>query len=254
MRQIPHPVVVITTLDNTYRQQLDSNTPLEDKDLKRPVPRAMTVSSMTSLCIKPIPRVAFNVTLPSTTYNAIRSCGVFNVHILAGSEHGARVADLFTRGNYRRVDAQAAGPDGGVFEGLMELDVQVQGRDAWEQEFDQEATGRPLCNRDDPLDAVMSVPLLQGKGIMHVLRCTLYRRADEIDQNAIVVGDVRDIVAGEQAPEGAHALVYVDRAYRRIGEPLLDRSPVADKAIRPEEPVEAGGVEGSGRQTNGNNG
>ncbi|KAG7055761.1 flavin reductase like domain-containing protein, partial [Colletotrichum scovillei] len=95
MRRVAHSVVVATATDRAGR------------------PRGMTMSSFVSLSMEPVPLVTFNVRTPSRTLDAIHeSGGVFNVHVLAEGGEGARVADLFTRGN--------AGAGEGLFEGLPE--------------------------------------------------------------------------------------------------------------------------------------
>ncbi|KAI1463421.1 flavin reductase like domain-containing protein [Daldinia caldariorum] len=238
MRQIPHPVVVITTLENAH-----SIADLRDgsKDqLPPPVPRAMTVSSFTSLSIDPVPRVTFNVSLPSTTYQALMKCGRFNAHILSSDDHGARIADLFTRGNRppaaEETTRDLGEPDLGVLAGLEKLGVRVQGRDIWQREWEQAkiykkqvaATGGTAQTVSDvDLPPSGTLPVLQGQGVMHVLKCE-YRHLSppvegDFDHHAIVIGEVVDIISGESEGENSIALAYADRAYRRIGQKLLDR-------------------------------
>lgn len=256
MRQLPHPVVVVTTLENV-RGVTEFEDMTNDK-FPRPIPRAMTVSSFTSLSIDPVPRVTFNVTLPSTTYEAIRKCGGFNAHILSGDSHGARVADLFTRGNRPppptptttaspevEVEVEIKGrgkddPDLGVLAGLADLGVQVSGQAAWQAEWEQAgAYGKQVLAtvkgggyiREVPLPPSGTLPLLRGRGITHVLQCKfrplpLPLTDGAFEHHAIVVGEVTDVVSGESG-EGEHgiALAYADRAYRRLGETLLERPP-----------------------------
>ncbi|KAI1805378.1 flavin reductase like domain-containing protein [Daldinia bambusicola] len=243
MRQIPHPVVVITTLENAH-----SIADLRDRSKDQappPVPRAMTVSSFTSLSIDPVPRVTFNVSLPSTTYQALMKCGRFNAHILSSDDHGARIADLFTRGNRpptaeettRNLDE----PDLGVLAGLEKLGVQILGREKWQQEWEQAKTYRKQVTATGDTDKAMpdvdlppsgTLPVLQGQGVMHVLKCE-YRHLSppvegDFDHHAIVIGEVMDILPGEAKGENSIALAYADRAYRQIGQKLLDR-PTTDQ-------------------------
>ncbi|KAK6951560.1 hypothetical protein Daesc_006081 [Daldinia eschscholtzii] len=243
MRQIPHPVVVITTLENTH-----SISELGDRSKDQvppPIPRAMTVSSFTSLSVDPVPRVTFNVSLPSTTYQALMKCGRFNAHILSSDDHGARIADLFTRGNRLPASEEATRdsgePDLGVLAGLEKLGIQVLGRERWQQEWEQArdyrkqvaATGntvKSISDVDPPPSGTL--PVLQGQGVMHVLKCE-YRHLSppvegDFDHHAIVIGEVLDIISGGSESENSIALAYADRAYRQIGQKLLDR-PLPDQ-------------------------
>ncbi|KAI1647407.1 flavin reductase like domain-containing protein [Daldinia loculata] len=243
MRQLPHPVVVITTLENAH-----SIAELRDgsKDqVLPPVPRAMTVSSFTSLSVDPVPRVTFNVSLPSTTYQALMKCGRFNAHILSSDDHGVRIADLFTRGSRlptaEETTKDVGEPDLGVLAGLEKLGVQVLGRERWRQEWEQAKDYREKVagtgdigtnNPDVDLPPSGTLPVLQGQGVMHVLKCE-YRHLSppeegDFDHHAIVIGEVLDIIPGESQSENSIALAYADRAYRQIGEKLLDR-PTSDQ-------------------------
>ncbi|KAF2176375.1 hypothetical protein K469DRAFT_607365 [Zopfia rhizophila CBS 207.26] len=77
MRNVAHPAVVITA---GFAQ-------------------AMTVSSFNTITLDP-PMVSFNVRKPSRTLDAIKSDnGRFRVHILKATPDGARIADIFSRGN-----------------------------------------------------------------------------------------------------------------------------------------------------------
>ncbi|KAI0160036.1 flavin reductase like domain-containing protein [Hypoxylon sp. FL1284] len=253
MRQLPHPVVVITTLENT--RNVGRLREVLNKKFPRPIPRAMTVSSFTSLSINPVPRVTFNVTLPSTTYDAIVKSGRFNAHILSGDDQGARIADLFTRGN--RPLAVAGTPEGGgksdlgVLAGLSELGVQVVGQEYWQREWEEAGEyGEKVLSvireggyRKDvtpPLSGTL--PTLQGQGIMHILQCKFRDMPNRfIGNHAIVVGEVDGIIQGKYGDEDDIALAYADRAYRRSGDKLLDRpaaEPVPSTEENAPEPVE----------------
>lgn len=248
MRQLPHPVVVITTLENM--RSVARLEDILDKKFPRPIPRAMTVSSFTSLSIEPVPRVTFNVTLPSTTYEAIMKCGRFNAHILSGDDHGARIAELFTRGNRPPAateDGDKPKPDLGVLAGLEELGVQVQGQEEWQQEWDQAGEyGQEVLStvkaggyiKDVKPPPEGTLPVLQGQGIMHILKCKFRRLTpppeSDFEHNAIVMGEVLDITPGEFEDGYGVALAYADRAYRQLGEKLLER-PAPEQEVPPAE-------------------
>ncbi|KAI8959284.1 flavin reductase like domain-containing protein [Daldinia sp. FL1419] len=239
MRQLPHPVVVITTLENTLSIDDLKSVSKNEALPQPPIPRAMTVSSFTSLSVDPIPRVTFNVSLPSTTYQALRKCGRFNAHILSSDDHGARIADLFTRGNRPPTAEETAGDgesDLGVLAGLESLGVQILGREKWQQEWTRakhhkekvtSASDADTNTLDVDIPPSGTLPILRGQGVMHVLKCE-YRHLlppveGDFDHHAIVIGEVLDIMPGESQDANSIALAYADRAYRQMGEKLLDR-------------------------------
>ncbi|EYB34494.1 hypothetical protein FG05_02013 [Fusarium graminearum] len=164
MRLLPHSVVVCT-----------SNQPGDG-------PRAMTMSSFTSLTLTPTPLVTFNIAIPSRTLDAIKASGEFNVHVLSGDERGASVASHFTKGNV----------GGHAFQGL---DYTQNGDEA---------------------------PVLKEEGVMFALRCKLLKDAPEeglvrVRDHVIVVGEVVEMVKVEEAEDENFGLVYADRRYRQVG-------------------------------------
>ncbi|KAH7141318.1 flavin reductase like domain-containing protein [Dactylonectria estremocensis] len=169
MRLLPHSVVVCT-----------ATQPGPDGG-----PRAMTMSSFTSLTLSPTPLITFNVATPSRTLDAVRASGAFAVHVLAGDAAGASVAAHFTRGNV----------GGHVLDGLE--DIEVEGGDG--------------------------PPVLRGEGVLFALRCRVLADAAEgglvrVRDHVIVVGEVKAMVP--VAGEKGFGLVYADRRYRRVGEVL----------------------------------
>ncbi|KAH7485757.1 hypothetical protein ACKRZS_009382 [Fusarium odoratissimum] len=164
MRLLPHSVVVCT-----------SNQPGDG-------PRAMTMSSFTSLTLAPTPLVTFNIATPSRTLDAIRASGGFNVHVLSGDERGANVASHFTKGNV----------GGNAFKGL-----------AYSQEDDE-------------------APVLREDGVMFALRCRVLKDAPEggllrVRDHVIVVGEVVEMVRVGEEEDEEFGLVYADRRYREVG-------------------------------------
>ncbi len=155
--------------------------------------RAMTMSSFTSLTLSPTPVITFNVLTPSRTLDAIASNRCFNIHILSGDASGAAVADHFTRGNM----------EGDIFKGLEGATVDnLDGRSS---------------SRTAP---VAEVPVMHGKGVVHVLKCKLLddepsRGLIKVRDHVIVVGEVVEMIAGTEAQE--FSLANGDRKYRQIG-------------------------------------
>lgn len=148
------------------------------------VPRAMTMSSFTSLTLKPKPVITFNVATPSRTLDSIAASRAFNIHILSGDSDGAAVADHFTRGNV----------GGDVFAGLENVVLQE--------------------------NTATTPPLLRGKGVVHVLQCRLLddepaRGFMRVRDHMIVVAEVVDMIPGVESKE--FGLAYADRKYRQVG-------------------------------------
>ncbi|KFA76669.1 hypothetical protein S40288_04410 [Stachybotrys chartarum IBT 40288] len=170
MRLLPHSVVVCTAMHN--------NTP-----------RAMTMSSFTSLTLQPTPLVSFNVASPSRTLDAIAGARAFNIHVMAGDARGARLADRFTKGN-----AGAA-----LFDGLEWVMTTCEGEGG--------------------------APVLREEGVLRVLRCKVLDEADgsglvRVRDHVIVVGEVVEVLDGRDEG-GGFGLAYADRRYRQVGAEIL---------------------------------
>lgn len=88
MRHIPHPVAVITATD------ISSHPTGGEQGW-----RGATVSSFNSVTLTPVPVVSFNIKQISSTYDAIKSSGVFNVHLLSEAVESTGVAIKFASGN-----------------------------------------------------------------------------------------------------------------------------------------------------------
>ncbi|KAF2969367.1 hypothetical protein GQX73_g4236 [Xylaria multiplex] len=253
MAKLPHPAVVITTLARTYHAQVSAGVPIEE--MRHPIARGVTVSSFTSLCIRPSPHIVFNMTLPSTMYEALVACKDFNVHILAPDESGARVASVFSRGN--RLPSSRIGTaessnyafdvdaDLGVFVGLKDegfCHAEITNRDAWHEQYQnakqsgirpsESSHGVDSTSQDteaaEPMTQVHHVPCLHSRGILEVLHCRLVRTVHpelpNAGQNVIVIGEVFGVTFPEESDEEPNqkrvALGYADRKYRSIGGPI----------------------------------
>ncbi|KAL1835172.1 hypothetical protein VTK73DRAFT_6115 [Phialemonium thermophilum] len=200
MRLLTHSVVVCTSTAPPSEEGPNNG----GGSGNAPAPRAMTMSSFTSLALRPVPVVTFNVATPSRTLDAVRASRRFNVHVLAGDTSGARVADWFTRGN--------DGRGGGVFEHL------------------QRACGTEVVPAVGGGDvAVVEPPVLRGEGILYVLRCRLLDQPlgglIPVQDHVVVLGEVMDILEGREggssgARDDSFGLIYADRRYRQLGNTL----------------------------------
>ena len=184
MRLVPHSAVVLTST-NAYDR----------------IPRAMTVSSFTSLTLHPTPLVSFNIATPSRTLAAISESGRFNVHVLAADASGAQVADWFSRGG-----------------------VNADGRGAFEKLALAEGSGVDVVH----FGRHGMAPLLEGQGVLYVLRCRVLengllknrRGLVRVRDHVVVFGEVAEIVewrGAEGETEERFGLVYADRRYRQLG-------------------------------------
>ncbi|KAL2152354.1 hypothetical protein VTH82DRAFT_5538 [Thermothelomyces myriococcoides] len=217
MRLLTHPVVVCTATDPRRRRAAGRDGGKEEEKGEGegedgPVPRAMTMSSFTSLTLSPTPLVSFNIAVPSRTHDAVAAGRRFNIHVLADDAAGARVADWFAGGN-------AQGRE--VFDRLVEEgDLQVR----WEG-----SVGGAAGRDGDGGDLQSEPPVLQGDGVLYVLRCKLLddepsRGLVKVKDHVIVIGEVLEIVEGFGAKRENHerfGLLYADRRYRQLGRCII---------------------------------
>ncbi|KAM7218303.1 Flavin reductase like domain containing protein [Rhypophila decipiens] len=191
MRLLTHSVVVCTSTHLTPK----SVGSARDGGGAPGIPRAMTMSSFTSLALHPTPAVSFNIATPSRTLDAIQSSGFFNIHVLAADVSGAKVANWCRQGN----------------EGALQLFEKL----------------REECKCDVTLGGESDGPaMLQGPGVLHVLRCRLlddeaHGGLVKVRDHVIVVGEVLEIVDGrgqdDTDTEQAFGLAYADTKYREPG-------------------------------------
>lgn len=194
----------------------------------------MTVSSFASLDLDgDVAAVAFNVKRPSRTLDAIaRGSGAFNIHVLAGTDAGARVAHHFTRSN-------GANPGRGLVAATpLDQPARTLGLfDDLEERAGCCVVGISAGSGDQTSTAA---PLLQGPGVLYVLKCALPEPSERmmlpVMNHTIVVAGVTDVITGvvplgeaEQAvaaPSNTeHAtlgLTYGDRQYRQPGGAVLN--------------------------------
>jgi flavin reductase (DIM6/NTAB) family NADH-FMN oxidoreductase RutF len=91
------------SLNEQYRQAMSAvaasamiiTTNHIDKTTNQPEPRGLTVSSLSSLSIKPSPLVSFNIQVPSRTSQVLRDSLKFAVNILPPTSVSAEVCRAF---------------------------------------------------------------------------------------------------------------------------------------------------------------
>ncbi|KAK8063010.1 Flavin reductase-like- FMN-binding protein [Apiospora hydei] len=228
-------------LINQYENKSQDGQSPEDSAGCGPTPRAMTVSSFSSVTLDPKPTITFSITKPSRTYDAIASSRRFNIHVLRDDENGARLAHHFTQGN-----APAPGVSHSLFsfDKFPGLNVRLaHGREAWEQSWQKMLAGSDAASpvsEDSARGTISGVPCLQGDAVLYVLRCVVAPKPEganggglvDVGGSAIIVGEIEDFIhegdAPDVAPTAPHdtiSLTYVHQEYRKTGKKLEHGAP-----------------------------
>ncbi|KAK7994030.1 hypothetical protein PG989_007411 [Apiospora arundinis] len=248
MRHVPRPAVVVTSVhypqirEGKLEQANGSQSGQDGASsaVTGPIPRAMTVSSFSSVTLDPKPTITFSITKPSRTYDAIANSRRFNIHVLRDDENGARLAHHFTQGN-----APSSGASHNLFsfDKFPELNVRLEsGRKDWEQSWQNMLADDPgTASLSTPKGTISGVPCLQGDAVLYVLRCIVAPKPDgangggliNVGGSAIIVGEIEDFVHTNGAPEAgpttpphdAMSLTYAHQEYRRMGKKLDHSNP-----------------------------
>ncbi|KAJ9324418.1 hypothetical protein DTO027B5_4269 [Paecilomyces variotii] len=209
MRQVPHPVAIITATD--------PNSPTANEAY-----RGMTVSSFNTVTLYPEPVISFNVKRPSETLHALQTSGHFHVHLLAPSKATAKLARDFSRGNN---NLQIVKGEGGFefFSADSGSETTGQGR------------GPPVLqrrrkdnsNKDENDSAIIDFPF--------IFECRAHPQKIEVYDHTIVLGTVvrtlRHPAAGRRGGISGNArddddphskedlcLTYADTRFWKMGE------------------------------------
>ncbi|KAK8116975.1 flavin reductase like domain-containing protein [Apiospora kogelbergensis] len=219
-------------VENGIQHGDDSASP-GDAAVTGPTPRAMTVSSFSSVTLDPKPTITFSITKPSRTYDAIANSRRFNIHVLRDDENGARLAHHFTQGN---------APSLGVSHNLFRFDmfpglnVRLEhGKKDWEQSWQSMLasnpdTTLPLPSQKHPKGTIGGVPCLQGDSVLYVLRCTVALKPEGANGGGLI--DVGNDGA-TTPPHGAMGLTYAHQDYRKMGEKLEHSNPQSRRRTTP---------------------
>lgn len=191
MRQVPHPVAIITATD--------PNSPADQAF------RGMTVSSFNTVTLYPEPVISFNVKRPSETLHALQTSGHFHVHLLAPSEETAKLAREFSRGNNNLRISRGEGQ----FEFFLNLEKKappvLRRRKNEEQEKESQAS---LSVVDFPF----------------ILECRTHPQKIEVHDHTIVLGTVvRTLRHPDGNGDDPHSnenlcLTYADTRFWKMGE------------------------------------
>jgi flavin reductase (DIM6/NTAB) family NADH-FMN oxidoreductase RutF len=189
MRHVPHPVAIITSTNVTTDSKGD---PAHW--------RGATVSSFNTVSLRPTPIVSFNIKQRSSTFDAIRSSGFFNVHLLSEVDEAKTIAAKFAGGN-------ASFP---FHSGKGNLQH-------WAQPDDHPVADIALKSRLPPIlkcNTALGHPILPYR-----LHCIyLDTKTVDISDHVVVFGKVMRLIHEESFSEGqaqASAMSYVGGRYAR---------------------------------------
>lgn len=212
MRLLPHSVVVCTAMSRGAGEGASSGG---DEKRMSPTPRGMTMSSFTSLTLRPTPIVTFNIATPSRTLDAVSQSREFNIHVLRGDGEGARVAEWFRRGN---ADGLGIFDKGKMWEGC--------GCEYYDDGIVAENSIRQQPQQQQQGGVMAAPPLLRGKGVLYAMRCKVLDDAPtgglvRVRDHVVVLAEVVEIVEGEDGPAEVFGLAYADRRYRAVGNTMV---------------------------------
>jgi flavin reductase (DIM6/NTAB) family NADH-FMN oxidoreductase RutF len=194
MRNVPSSVAVLTV------ESIDPDT-------RQHVPMGVAVSSLSTVTLDP-PTVSFNIKEPSKTLDAIRAAdGLFRVHFPSADKGGAKVVDLFCRGNH---------PDAYSLR-LKELNVY------------QPKLERPRLHYN-PTDMPSLAPQLLGEHVLAAMECRVTHEFPIAD-HVILVAKINNV---EQKASKDPTIMYVNGEYRnprgeRLHTPIRPTQSAANK-------------------------
>lgn len=163
MRHVPQSIAILTTsfLSSTVKVSSSSGD-LSSSDVKG---IGMTLSSVSTVTLKPEPIISFNIKKPSHTLDALRNHGHFLIHFPSCTKSGALLADRFSRGFLQHHHEQAQSFDKSTALSILN----IQGQQTY-------------------LPALLS----PAYPINNILKCEIYGENGYIDvaDHVIVVGKV----------------------------------------------------------------
>ncbi|KAH8652196.1 flavin reductase like domain-containing protein [Xylariales sp. PMI_506] len=195
----------------------------------QPTLRGMTIGSLSSLSLQPQQRVAFNITLPSRTFEAIKSTRRFNIHILDNSPNGAEVAKQFSQGHSNLNHQKIEGLTG--YKALKSIGITIGNAKSRFRAMKQYMESIPDDNTitDEAAGQLgyeashaANVPMLSSNAVLYVLRCDVAKPTEDnpagglikIDEHsAIVIGNVHSFLLNDQ-PRNSTGLMYANKEYR----------------------------------------
>lgn len=181
MRNVPSSVAVLTV------ESIDPDT-------QEHVPMGVAVSSLSTVTLDP-PTISFNIKQPSQTLDAIRAAnGLFRVHYPSADRGGAKVVDLFCRGNHP--DAYS----------LRSKELRLY----------QPKLDKPR-HHYDPSNMPSLAPQVLGEQVLAAMECKVTHEFPIAD-HVILVARINSI---EQRASKDSTIMYINGGYRKpAGEKL----------------------------------
>lgn len=157
--------------------------------------RGLTVSSVTSLSLKPQPLIQFNLQLPSFTSEALHETNCFAIHLLIPNKVSIELAKNFSKGAIKN-EADSTFSPTKPFENLVEHvhydTYRIAGSD-------------------------LVIPIL--KNSERVLLCEK-KEVFRVGDHEIWVGKVEDILVNEEKTTGG--LLYCNRNFHLLGNKITN--------------------------------
>ncbi|KAF9425634.1 hypothetical protein BGZ94_007366 [Podila epigama] len=217
LRKVPFPVVIVSTcspVDPTQR-------------------RGITVSSFTSISLKPIPLIAFCVKLPSRASTALHEANQFVVQFLAEDQIAHSVAFSSSVAPPKGVTAKRITQDKEIEALVQEAEKQTLNSSNGETRASTQTP--PVGNNSstssstdlDPFtvlgyetDPESNLPVL--KNTLGAIRCKAHQVLN-VGDHEMWIGHVEKVLYGDipGEPDQDRPLLYHDRSYRKVGRRIV---------------------------------
>lgn len=163
-----------------------------DKSLPHDLFRGVTLSSVTSLSLKPYPLLQFNLQLPSFTSESLHANQHFAIHLLKPDAQSVKLARIFSKGAMKHHQSGKIVPTQ-PFKGLAES---------------KQYETYQLGNSD------LVIPLLKNTERIFVCK---KKNVFKVGDHEIWVGQVEDIVVNEQNGTVTGGVLYCNRGFHVLG-------------------------------------
>lgn len=232
-RSIPHPVAIVTALAESQAMGTLGNISLDDQEDPLDQVRAMTVSSLNTVSLNPVPIISFNVRTPSSTWDAISATKQLRVHTLKATERGAELAASFSKGDTR------AGLVHELSQGMTVMLRRTGGMLKLAQR-----TPPTMVETDDisPNEA----PNFRSNGFSACLHAELLPQSCvTVNDHVIVVAEVKHISYGIKSKNSSGpVLSYWNHQFVKVSDSLENHNASVVRKIPPKETVRKARMEG----------
>lgn len=192
-------------------------------------PRGLTLSSITSLSLKPTPLVSFNVQLPSRTSEVLHSRNLFAINVLPAAPESVDLAKAFSGGYGREVNPFEMFEDRFLVPSLAAAEVIVgevvvgEGKDGGENKKTEKKTivnatftdllYHPHGVEVADLNLARDIPVISNASA--ILYCKKHK-IFTVQDHEIWVASVFHVDTAESLATGS-TLLYQNRAFHALG-------------------------------------